>query len=511
MAGCGGRQVDPDRGPSPAAMRPYTAAGLMAEAGDHVEAARLYDDAAAADPESVVVWLSAADARAELEQWDAAVERARRARALAPRSARVADRLGALLVAAGRVDEAAALYAELADAQPTSGEAMAGQAAIAERQGDDAAAIEAWQVAVERDGQRAAWWLRLGQARERVGRHAAAAEALDRAATLDPALERLDARTLLLALEGGEIEVARRVAERLAGDARGPGAGSVAIATLMLRRGDKVAATEELEWVLSGHPEHPAARLMLGKLLLDVGRPAEARKQLERVAPGTRERADALRLLASLALADDEADRAVTLLGEARAAGASRPELIRTLAVALRQAGRIAEARSELTLAVAQWPDDPQLRFLLALMVHEMEGEDAALPYMQQVLGAAPGHAGALNYIGFTWADRGERLDEAERMIRAALAARPEDGAIADSLGWVLHRQGRHAEALEALDRAAALSPGVAEIEYHRAEVLRALGRRDEARAAYRSAIEAATDPAEKARYEAAAKRKGRR
>lgn len=492
-------------------MRPYTAAGLMAEAGDHVEAAQLYDDAAAADPDSVVVWLSAADARAELEQWDAAVERARRAHALAPSSPRVTDRLGTLLISAGQLDDAAALYAELAARQPESGEAAAGRAAILERQGDDEAAIEAWQAAVEKDAQRAAWWLRLGQARERVGQHAAAAQALDRAATLDPSLRRLDARTLLLALEGGDIEVARRVAERLAGDERGPGAGSVAIATLMLRRGDKLAAAEELEWLLSAHPEHPAARLMLGKLLLDVGRPAEAQKQLERVTPGTRERADALRLLASLALADDEADRAVLLLGEARAAGASRPEMIRTLAVALRQAGRIAEARSELTLAVAQWPDDPQLRFLLALMVHEMEGEAGALPYMQQVLAAEPGHAGALNYIGFTWAERGERLDEAERMIRAALAARPEDGAIADSLGWVLHRQGRHAEALEALERALSLSPGVAEIEYHRAEVLRALGRKDEARAAYRAAIEAATDPAEKARYEAAAKRKGRR
>ena len=80
-----------------------------------------------------------------------------------------------------------------------------------------------------------------------------------------------------------------------------------------------------------------------------------------------------------------------------------------------------------------------------------------------------------------------------------------------DSLGWVLFRQGRLQDALEQLDRAVALSPDEAEIHYHRGEVLRALGRRDEAMAAYALAIEKASDPAEKARYQAAAKKRGRR
>lgn len=494
-------------------MRPYTAAGLMTEAGDHAEAARLYDDAAAADPDSTVVWLAAARARARLGEWDAAVDRSRRARALSDTPA-TTEALGEMLVAAGRYDEAAVLYEGFAEAHPERGEAWAGRAALAEKRGDGAEAIAAWTAAVERAPERADWWAKLGEARQHQGQNAAAAVAFDRAASLDETLRRLDPRTLLLALEGGDRDVARRVAHRLAGEEGGPGGGSIAIAALHLRRGDPLAAANELEWLLGEMPEHAGARLMLGRILLDVKRPEEAQQHLDRVPAGTRERADALRLRAALALDRGDPDTAVQLLGEARAAGVSRPELIYTLAVALRRAGRTAEARSELILAVAEWPQEAKLRFLLALMVHEMDGEDGALPFMQQVLAVEPGHPGALNYIGFTWAERGERLAEAETMIRRALEAQPDDGSIVDSLGWVLFRQGRLTEALEVLDRAVTLAPDEAEIHYHRGETLRALGRREEATAAYAAAIEQASDPAEKARYQAAAKRragKGRR
>ena len=62
---------------------------------------------------------------------------------------------------------------------------------------------------------------------------------------------------------------------------------------------------------------------------------------------------------------------------------------------------------------------------------------------MQKVLELAPEHAGALNYIGYTWAEQGLRLDEAEAFIVRALQTRPEDGYITDSLGWVYYLRAR--------------------------------------------------------------------
>jgi tetratricopeptide (TPR) repeat protein len=62
---------------------------------------------------------------------------------------------------------------------------------------------------------------------------------------------------------------------------------------------------------------------------------------------------------------------------------------------------------------------------------------------MQRALARNPDNASALNYIGYTWAERGLRLDEAERMINRAIELRPEDGFIVDSLGWVYYMRAR--------------------------------------------------------------------
>lgn len=510
VAGCGARPTDPDRGPSEAALRPYSAAGLMAESGNHADAARLYDDAASVDPGSVRVWLAAARARMALEEWDAAAERARRAVELAPASPDASDVLGRALASAGRGDEARAVYDALADRAPESGVPHAGRGLLAARAGDAEGAERSLAKAVEKAPDNAAWWSALGEARLALRRLAPAAVAFDRAAQLDPGRRDEDGRTLLMALEAGDRETARRVAERMAGEEAPPGSGSLTIAKLLARRGDPLAAANELEWLLGRQPDNGAARYMLAGILVQVDRRDEARRQLERVPAGSREWADALRMRAALVIEDDP-DLAVQLLGQARSASAGRPEVIYQLAAALHRAGRLPEARSELTVASAQWPDDARLAYLLGLVVHEMDGEDGALPHMLKVIEIEPGHPGALNYVGYTWAERGQRLEEAEAMIRQALEARPDDGAIIDSLGWVLFRKGAFEQAVEMLRAAVQTSPDEAEIRYHLAEALRAAGDRDGAAAEFRKAIELATDPAEKAKYEAAAKAKRRR
>lgn len=505
-AGCGARQADAERGPSPAAVRPYTAAGLMSESGNHAEAARLYDDAAAADPGSTEIWLAAARARVALQEWEAAAERARRAVELAPDAPRVVDMLGRALAGGGQLEAAEAVYVDLAERAPDSGVPHAGRGMIAAQRGDAEAAEAHLEQAVAREPERADWWAALGEARLARGRLAPAAQAFDEAAQRDPERRGEDGRVMLMALEAGDRETARRVAGRMAGDDAPPGAGSLTIAGLLARRGDLLSAANELEWLLGRAPENGAARFMLAGILVRVDRPDEARRQLERVPPGTREWPDALRMRAALVV-DDEPDLAVRLLGQARSAGASRPEVIYQLAAALHRAGRLPEARSELTVATAQWPEDARLAFLLGLVMHEMEGEDAAVDQMLKVVEIEPEHAGALNYVGFTWAERGERLQEAEDFIRRALETRPEDGSIIDSLGWVLFRQGEFEQAVEVLRTAVEKAPEEAEIWFHFAEALAAAGDRAGATAAYARAIELAEGDAERAKYRAAAER----
>ncbi|MCA9542490.1 MAG: tetratricopeptide repeat protein, partial [Myxococcales bacterium] len=115
---CGAAASGARDGPSPEAVRAYIDAGLLAQAGLHAEAARRYDEAAAADPDTAEVWLAASRAWCQLGEWDAAAERAEKAVALAPDDVRAADALGQPIVAAGRLDVADRLYAAFTHKHP---------------------------------------------------------------------------------------------------------------------------------------------------------------------------------------------------------------------------------------------------------------------------------------------------------------------------------------------------------------------------------------------------------
>jgi Tfp pilus assembly protein PilF len=129
-------------------------------------------------------------------------------------------------------------------------------------------------------------------------------------------------------------------------------------------------------------------------------------------------------------------------------------------------------------------------------MVHQDAGaEERALEEMIAVVRRFPKHAGALNFVGFTWAEQGVRLSEAEDYIRRALEVEPEDAAIIDSLGWVLFKRGDLDGAERHLRRALERMPDEGELHYHLGEVLWAKGDRTAALAAFEKAV-ALTDPA---------------
>ena len=65
-----------------------------------------------------------------------------------------------------------------------------------------------------------------------------------------------------------------------------------------------------------------------------------------------------------------------------------------------------------------------------------------AIAYFERAVAADPRNANALNYLGYTYAEMGVKLDEAEALIRRALEIEPNDGFYVDSLGWVYYQRG---------------------------------------------------------------------
>lgn len=131
--------------------------------------------------------------------------------------------------------------------------------------------------------------------------------------------------------------------------------------------------------------------------------------------------------------------------------------------------------------ALQNLPDDPRLLYARALMLAEQDDIPGAERDLRKVIAAHPDNAEALNALGYTLADRTDRMQEALDLIQRAAKLKPDEPAIIDSLGWVQYRLGKLDTAQTDLRRAYALQPD-AEIAAHLGEVLWANGQHAEAR-----------------------------
>jgi Flp pilus assembly protein TadD len=100
-----------------------------------------------------------------------------------------------------------------------------------------------------------------------------------------------------------------------------------------------------------------------------------------------------------------------------------------------------------------------------------------------------------LNYLGYSWADQGRNLARARSLIERAAEARPNDGAILDSLGWVILRQGDVAKAVQFLERATELEPEDSAINGHLGDAYWAAGRKLEAEFQWRRSLTLNPEP----------------
>ena len=490
LAACGAAPSLP--GPSPDSMRAYAEAAFFVQAGRLDKAAEAYDAAAEYDPTSAEIWLAAAQTRLQLGQTAAAADRAERARKIDPQSPRILLFMARLEDARGELGGARTLYVMLTRHHPEESEHWRALGDVAERQNDLRTAELAFTEATRRAPDDAEAWQRLGTVQRRRNRPAAAAYAFDQAVQHDPSRALLIPQVLGLALEGGDHALAETAATRIAGRNGSPGIGSLTVATMLLKRQDLLSAANVLERLLARMPEHARARLMLGQILAQVARYKEAEDHLSLIPVAGRHGPDALHLRATMALRQGDVPAAITLLEKARQ---RRPEEARYAvdhARAMRDAGRPEEALTLLTQGIDRWPREPELRFVRAMTMNDLGDLNGAVWAMHEVLDVAPDHAGALNFIGRTWADEGKRLPDAERMIRAALRQRPEDPVIVNSLGWVLYQQGEYGAARQVLERAAQLAPAAAEVRLHLAASLWALGEHGAAQRGFDAALDKA-------------------
>ncbi|MBT0959479.1 tetratricopeptide repeat protein [Alphaproteobacteria bacterium KMM 3653] len=171
-----------------------------------------------------------------------------------------------------------------------------------------------------------------------------------------------------------------------------------------------------------------------------------------------------------------------------------------TLGDTLRREERYAEATAAYDRGVALFDEDRANQWVVYFargITHEREDQwPQAEADFRKALELRPDQPRVLNYLGYSFIDKNENLDEAMDMIERAVAARPDDGFIVDSLGWGLFRLGRYEEAVAPMEKASALMAVDAVVNDHLGDVYWAVGRHLEAQFQWRRAL--SFDPDEK-------------
>ena len=241
--------------------------------------------------------------------------------------------------------------------------------------------------------------------------------------------------------------------------------------------------------------------LIAGDVLLRSGRAAAALGAFDRVPPH-----DPLAPLALVhrgaALSDLGRDDEARALFEAATRGAAvRPDDWQRLGDLERKLGHHAAAAVDYGRAIdlagkdAGWP-----LFFIRGAAYEQAGDwTRGEADLRTALRLAPNEPTVLNYLGYALLDRGQKLPEATALIATAAKLRPDDGFIADSLGWAWYRTGQIDKAVPVLEGAARQEPGDATINDHLGDAYWRAGRHLEARFQWRTAADLSPDPAEAA------------
>ena len=303
---------------------------------------------------------------------------------------------------------------------------------------------------------------------------------------------------------------------------------ALAYARVLLSQDRWGDAREHLQGIQTRWPQAHEAWLLMGTLEAESGQTAAAETQLRRylelsASQGASEaRTQAWVQLAGLAEKRGDMPAALAWLDQIPPEQDVLSAHIRRASV-LRQQGRMDEARKTLRQAperrandarlklmaeaqllrdaqdhaaayevygeaVARFPQDADLIYEQASMADKLQRWDDMERLLRGLMQSHPKYQHAYNALGYSMAERNVRLPEAKALIEKAVALAPQDGYILDSLGWVEYRLGNLKQALAHLQRAFELKAD-AEIAAHWGEVLWVMGERDKALSVWRKGL----------------------
>jgi Flp pilus assembly protein TadD len=159
------------------------------------------------------------------------------------------------------------------------------------------------------------------------------------------------------------------------------------------------------------------------------------------------------------------------------------------LADVFEKENQLEKALSTLQRGLDKNQNNEGIHFQMGALYDKMGDFDKMAAEMTEVLRLNPNHADALNYLGYSYSERGIRLEEALKLIQKAMELKPNMGYITDSLGWVYYRLGDYQKAATELEKANQLTPDDSTITEHLADSYVKLSRVEKAVECYERAL----------------------
>ncbi len=232
------------------------------------------------------------------------------------------------------------------------------------------------------------------------------------------------------------------------------------------------------------NPRQDAAKQLLGRLMEVQSRPEDALAMFATIGQKSAYKPDADLNRARVLFRMDRRDEAVKIFRTLAEAHPEDKRLVGAYADVLRSIRQYEQALPIYNRLMTELGDkaDWQTYFARGTVLERLGRWPESIKDFRKSLALNPDQPDVLNYLGYTYINAGENLDEGFELIERALSLRPDAGYIVDSLGWAHYRLGQYEQAVRYLERAVEMAPGEATISDHLADAYWQAGRRLEAR-----------------------------
>jgi tetratricopeptide (TPR) repeat protein len=292
---------------------------------------------------------------------------------------------------------------------------------------------------------------------------------------------------------------------------------------LLLNQNDRGGALEEFRAISSLAPDNIQARLTTGLILLSEHKYNEALQELrlaEAAEPGnstvqyyigqsleflnTPKPAEQVYLkisqeepffpeaqlrIAHIETTSDRTDQAIARVENLVKQYPKKVIYIKALSLIQLQAENYSATVEISSKGLALDPEHSELLFNRAMAFDKLNMWAKAEKDLRVYIERNPNDAHALNYLGYTWAEKNIYLEEARKLLERAVRLAPDDGFVADSLGWVLYRLKDYKESLTSMKKAVLLEPKDPTIHEHLGDVLHAMGKKKQAMKIWKKAL----------------------